>query len=181
MSGLVASGKSTVAKALAEAIGAPLIVADEVRDDLLGLPLHARARDTARLENYAPELPEKVYDEVLQRAQRVLGAGHSVVLDACFGTRLERDALRALAAHFAAPLLFVECRAPEAVIRERLAARAARDAVALADWQAIASRFQADWEDPRELPATNHVLVDTTQPVSAIVTQLCHKLDPSRE
>ena len=47
--------------------------------------------------SYSPEASAKVYDDIMKRAERVLRAGHSVVLDAVFARADERAAAEALA------------------------------------------------------------------------------------
>lgn len=174
MSGLVASGKSTVAKALAQHIDAALIVADEVRNTLLGVTPLERTEIAILTKNYSSELPKKVYAEVLRHTQKMLAAGHTVIVDACFSTRANRDALRELAVAFQAPLLFIECRAPEAVIDARLAARSTRDGVEPSAWHEIATRLKADWEAIDEVAPHEYAVADTSCPVDEIVSKLCH-------
>src|SRR5262245_53896783 len=77
--GLVASGKSTVAKYVARRIGAPRVVADRVRRALL-----AGAPGDGHELAWAPDLADRVYAGLLARAGEVLASGRAVVLDACF-------------------------------------------------------------------------------------------------
>ncbi len=179
MCGLVASGKSTVARALAQRIDAALIVADDVRLSLLGHSPLERTESAVLTKNYSSTLPKKVYDQILAHTQTMLAAGHSVVVDACFHTRASRAALRKLATDFQVPLLFVECRAPQNVINARLAARAARDGVSLHDWREIAKHLQADWQEITETTPHEHAVADTSQPLDTTVSKLCRNFLPT--
>jgi predicted kinase len=56
-------------------------------------------------------------------ARTLLGAGFSVVIDAAFLRRGERDAAHELARQCGARFEILACQAPDGVLRERLAAR----------------------------------------------------------
>ena len=125
MTGLSASGKSTVARELAHAAGAIVVRTDAVRKQLAGVPWHARHPGGVGDGLYEPEMTRRTYAASLDHAADLLGAGWCVVLDGVFGRRSERDAARALAGRLGAPVRIVWCDAPEAVLRERLRARMA--------------------------------------------------------
>ena len=106
LSGLPASGKSTVAATLACRIGAAYLSSDVVRKQLAGIDPRERVREEWRSGLYAPEMTERTYAELRARAARLLRDGRAVVLDAMHGRRAERDAVRALAAELGvAPLI----------------------------------------------------------------------------
>jgi len=145
--GGVASGKTTLAARLASAHAAPAVSADA-----------ARPAGAATLE---PGAGDAAYAEMLRRAGEVLASGRPVVLDACFATRAQRAALRALAERHRAALLFVECRADASLVRHRLEERARAQGRTVAEWLALRDRVTAAWEPPRELPREQHLPVDT--------------------
>ncbi len=141
--GLSGSGKSRLATALGEATGFVGLRSDVVRKQLAGLAPLARPTTRAALARlYSPVHSAAVYGALVADAARALAAGRSVVLDATFQRRADRDRVRALAAGAGVPLFWIECRAATATIHDRLRARAARgddasDAtVAIADAQA---------------------------------------------
>jgi uncharacterized protein len=92
--GLSGTGKSVLARGLAPVVapqpGAVVLRSDVLRKQLFGvgetdrLPAHA----------YQPEVSERVYQELMRRAIRVLAQGHSVVADAVFAHEAERAAIR---------------------------------------------------------------------------------------
>lgn len=160
LGGLVASGKSTVAKYLARRIGAPRVVADRVRRVLL-----AEADGGAAHElTWAPDLADRVYAGLLARAGDVLAGGRSVVLDACFPSEVRRRAAAALAARHRARFVFVHCDAPEEDSVARLRLRDVRDGGPPGGWQKIARELEAQWEPPRR---AEHVHLDTSLPRAA--------------
>lgn len=160
--GGVASGKSTLARRLSALTGAPVAEADAAR--------------AAGLETLAAGASEDAYTEMLQGAGDVLAAGRPVVVDACFATRAQRAALRALADRHGAPLLLVECRADAAEVRRRLQVRAEREGCADAAWLALRDRVAAAWEPVRELRREQHLVVDTAGDLEAELPRVARAL-----
>jgi predicted kinase len=95
--GLSGTGKSVLAHALAPDVlplpGAVVLRADVLRKQLF------KAGETDRLPEsaYRPEITAQIYEMLAQRAGRILGQGHSVVVDAVFARMAERDAIHGLA------------------------------------------------------------------------------------
>ena len=123
MSGLPATGKSTVAGSLAGRIGAAYVSSDIVRKQLAGLDPRARSGEEFRAGLYAPELTERTYAELRRRAGEHLARGRPVVLDAMHGREAECAAVRALAAQHAVPHLIAELRLDDGDARARIAGR----------------------------------------------------------
>lgn len=121
--GLSGSGKTTRALQLAPEVGrAPGAVAvrsDVERKRLAGLALEERMPSGS----YTPEASAKVYGAMLARAERILRAGHSVVLDAVFARPEERRAAEALAAKVGVPFEGQWLEVPKEVAQARVAAR----------------------------------------------------------
>ncbi len=108
IAGLPATGKSTLARAVSESIGARHLNSDNVRD-ALGL----RGR-------YSPEDKETVYHALLERAREALRDGQDVVVDSTFYKDSIREPFRRLANATGARLLWVVVKAREQSILERL-------------------------------------------------------------
>jgi len=159
--GIIASGKSTVAMRLGDAMGAPVVEADRTRKAMLGVAATERVHEEAWRGAYAPAFTERVYEEVLRRASVVLASGRAVVLDASFRSKAMRAAARALADSFGVPFRFVECRADAATCRARLVARANTAAVSDGRLE-IFDDFVARFEPPTELPENERTVLDTT-------------------
>jgi putative hydrolase of the HAD superfamily len=166
VAGQVASGKSSVARAIAEHLGTTCIVGDEVRHSLLEEPgdsLH----EAHWWRGFAAGFEEQVYAELLRRAEEAILAGRPVVLDACFPRNGQRLALRSLARRWGAPFLFVECRAREANVRTRLAARDAE--AGQTGWQVIHDDLAARWEPVAEIAGDERTVVITDGDVADAV------------
>ena len=80
--GLPGTGKSTLATAVGDELGWPVLRTDELRKDLAGLdPLdHAPAGVRPR-PLLAGDLTEATYDTLVSRAGLLLARGRSVILD----------------------------------------------------------------------------------------------------
>jgi predicted kinase len=90
--------------------------------------------------------------------------------------RAERDAFAGAFAD-AAPLLFVECRAPLRVLLHRAAARE-RDAGRVSDATADVVRRESErWEALDEVDAEAHVVLRTDRPVEDTLADLAALLD----
>ncbi len=119
--GLSGTGKSTLAAGLADVLDADVLRTDVIRkrDDAHGTVPAA--------ERYAPAARAAVYQSLAAEADAALAAGRSVLADATFLRRADRDLLVAVAGRRHVPCVFLECRSDEAHVRERLAARTAAD------------------------------------------------------
>jgi len=118
--GLMGTGKSTLALALADGLGAELESSDEIRRTLHGAS-PARANYGEGL--YEPAMRERIYDVMLDRAKVFLQAGLSVILDATFMSRSLRQHAYALATSNQARTVFVHCQCPESLAKSRIGDR----------------------------------------------------------
>ncbi|KZK85034.1 serine/threonine protein kinase [Pseudovibrio sp. Ad13] len=95
--GLSGTGKTTLAQRLAPLLGrmpgAVHLRTDVLRKEMLDLG----EVETASKETYTPEFSAKVYAELLDRAEVVLAAGHSVIIDGVYSKSAERDSVEQLA------------------------------------------------------------------------------------
>jgi predicted kinase len=123
--GLMGVGKTTVAQALGQARGWPVIHSDVVRKALAGLAPTTPARFEFGHGIYSQNFSQKTYAEMLRRAGELLDGGATrVILDASFKSTGERERVRKLAREKEAMAAFVFCYCPKEVVRERLLRRA---------------------------------------------------------
>jgi aminoglycoside phosphotransferase family enzyme/predicted kinase len=158
--GLPGSGKSALARVLAQARDIACHRSDEVRKRLHGLPID-RPLDAAPLNGiYAPEASRRTYDQLLAYARDALRRRRSVVLDAAFLLPEDRRRVRRLAAAMDARHLFVERTAPEALLQQRLRKREIRPGLSdarLRHLPALRARYTplGDDADPWSLTVDN--------------------------
>jgi predicted kinase len=121
--GLMGTGKTTLARALSQNLGLPVIHSDAVRKALAGLTPTTRAPLEFGKGIYCEDFSRRTYTEMLRLAQGRLAAGESVILDASYKRAEERKRLRQLARSHGAAVLLVYCQCPPEVARERLGIR----------------------------------------------------------
>ncbi len=116
MAGLSGSGKSTVARRLAQKSGAIHIRSDAVRKHLAGIPLQEQGGASI----YTPEMSQKTYNRLLDLGITLAKQGYSVILDAKYDRQAFRQAAIAQSQNHHLPLQILHCTAPSEVLQERL-------------------------------------------------------------
>ena len=174
--GLSGTGKTTLAAALSEALGAELLRTDLIRQQVFGLEHHAAATDDGI---YRPEARRRVYEELFLRGAELHAERVSVVLDGTFSTVQEVRRAQQLAADPRAIFFAIECVCRPEVARERIARRLAAGRDASEARPEIHDVQQQRWEHwPADFRQSR---VDTEQPldkqVQQIVDQLAHTAD----
>ena len=175
--GLSGSGKSTLAQLLAQRLGGVRLRSDVERKRLHGLAPTARPTPEQAASLYSRDATLRTYARLGTLARTLLQAQIDTVVDAAALRRDERDALRALATEEGARFVLVECSAPEAVLRERIARRrqADRDAsdadAAVLDLQLRVREPLASQEQAIVLP-TDGELAALKQRCAALAAQI---------
>lgn len=163
--GMIASGKSTVANALADALQIKVLRSDVVRKKLFDRQLLESPEEEFEEGIYSQDATSLIYSRLLLLAQEEIEQGTSVILDATFSRKnLRREALR-LVKDMNADIVFIECRCPEAVIRERLRKRS--DSVSISDARLKHLKdFKLRYEALDDIPASLKIPVDTEKPLA---------------
>jgi aminoglycoside phosphotransferase family enzyme/predicted kinase len=149
--GTPATGKTTLAGALADHLGYTLLSSDHVRKELAGLVPWRHAPAPYGEGIYTEDWTERTYGELLSRAERLLGLGEPVILDASWTSAAHRAAAERIARQTSSDLVALRCTALPQVTADRLATRTgtASDAdPAIA--QAMALRT-APWPEATEI------------------------------
>ena len=121
--GVSGTGKSTVARALAPGLGAApgavTLRSDVIRKKLFG------AAPTARLgpEAYREGVSVRVYDRMISRARTLLGAGHSVIVDAVYLEDRDRARIEQAAIDTGVPFAGLWLTAPAETLLARVRGR----------------------------------------------------------
>lgn len=138
VSGLPGTGKSTLARSLAEKANFEVIRSDVIRKEIFTAE---NSEQSGSL--YTSDRTQRIYDECLQRARRLLQAGKRVIIDATFQRDQDRQAFLQLAIDCGSRAIWLECTAPAEITRQRIDAR--HGDASDADWsvyQLVSSRWQ---------------------------------------
>jgi aminoglycoside phosphotransferase family enzyme/predicted kinase len=141
--GLMGTGKSTLAAALADSLGAELLRTDVLRDQLSARSDVKAAYGEGR---YRAELRTRVYAEMLKQAEQRLRAGEAVVLDGAFVQAVPREAILSMGVKQHADVAVIECVCPREVAIERIRTRAQTKADASEARPELYEQQRIDWE-----------------------------------
>jgi len=169
--GVIGSGKSTLADALGREMPAPVVDADRTRKQLAGIAPEDPLPESLWTGFYSLEFTRNVYSELCRRASAVLSTGRPVILDASFRARAHRAEAKRLAQANGMPFVFVECRAPDDLCRERLREREKTRTVSDGRIE-VFDDFARSWEPVDELDPSEHVILDTGQSVETNLASL---------
>jgi aminoglycoside phosphotransferase family enzyme/predicted kinase len=143
--GLPGTGKSTLARGLAEQAGFCLIRSDVVRKELAGL------RDSGQMSAYfgegiySAEWTERTYAECLRRAEALLFEGKRVLVDASFREEKRRRTFLEAATGWGVPGVLLLCKADAETVRARLQGR--RNDASDANW-CVYEKAAESWQEP---------------------------------
>lgn len=168
--GLIGTGKSTLARALSEELSCRVISSDEVRKEIMGVEPTERRYEGFDKGIYSKDITDITYREVLTRGRRTIESGKTVILDASFSKRELREHVIQEAEALGVPFYFIQTKASEDKIRERLIERE-KGGKALSDGRLeIFERFKEGFEEPDELPGDRHLIVSTDKSLDEALT-----------
>jgi aminoglycoside phosphotransferase family enzyme/predicted kinase len=173
--GLVGTGKSTLAQALAARLGLAAISSDVTRKQLAGIPLTEHRFEGFDGGIYSAELSRRTYDKMFFKAGDILEEGGSVVLDASFIKAEERLKARELAEKLGADLFIIECTLDEADIKKRLERRLKEGSVSDGRWE-IYQPQKKSFELVNEATPPKHAIIDTSKPLAENIRQILDKV-----
>jgi uncharacterized protein len=170
--GLMGSGKSVLAEALARRLDVEILSSDVTRKELAGLQPTTPAPDAFGEGLYTAERTEATYAQLFQRAECLLARGRSVLLDASFQRAQHRTQAMQLAARLGAEFRLLECWCPEVELRRRLEARVARGgSISDGRWELLAQQRRA-FEPLFDVPPWQHLKIDTTGTAAAVADKV---------
>jgi hypothetical protein len=169
--GMPATGKSTIAKALAQILEIEPIRSDLVRKEIFGLKPHEKGGVLFEEKIYSSTAGSLTYGKLLCLAQQEIENGNSVILDATFNRAKHRENLLLLAKDKGIKPVFIECTADEESIKERLLKRESTPSVSdarLDHFEAFKIRSAPFAFDEN----ARHIMVDTTLPLDKCIRQI---------
>ena len=165
--GLSGSGKSRVAMALTEQLGALRLRSDVERKRLFGLDPLAQGDAGVGEGIYSAEFTDRTYQHLASRAAELAANGATVIVDATFLERDRRQQMRSAADDARVPVCILHVEAPLAILEERIRKRAATGGDA-SEADAEVLHHQLAQADPLSADERERVIaVDTSQDVDA--------------
>jgi uncharacterized protein len=157
------TGKTTLARALAQEIGAQVISTDDVRRELMQSGTIAGLVGELNTGLYAPEKVSVVYDEVLRRAHELLTCGTSVVLDGTWRDPHQRERARKVANETASPIVEFICSLPLEQASARIVGRPTTSSDVTPEIAAALAELDTESEGSHR--------IDTSRPLSESVAE----------
>jgi aminoglycoside phosphotransferase family enzyme/predicted kinase len=157
------TGKTTLARALADRLPAWVLSSDDVRRDMQADGQVEGVTGVYNAVLYSADKVDAVYTAMMQRARPFLAGGRSVILDGTWRDPRHRDRARDLARQECCPTAELVCAIPIEAARARIADRpvGASDAT-----PAIASALARDVQ-----PWSGGHLIDSSRPLSDTVAE----------
>ncbi|WP_051190312.1 bifunctional aminoglycoside phosphotransferase/ATP-binding protein [Mycobacterium sp. UM_WGJ] len=155
------TGKSTLARKLAERVGAVVVSTDDVRKELHESGQLSGAAGSLGAGLYAPANVAAVYQAVLHRAGRNLAGGQSVILDGTWRDAQVRAEARRVAADKHAASMEIQCVVPVDVAADRIRSRAPGNSDATPQIAEALAAHDFEWDTAHR--------VDTSQPLDDCV------------
>lgn len=158
--GYVGSGKTTVARELSKVAGLEVISSDVVRKMLAGIPVSEHRYEDFSKGIYSPEFTERTYKTLIEEAKKRLREGKSVILDATFSKKWQREMARKVAMEADANFLCIETVCPDTLIKNRLDKRMKKVSVSDGRWE-IFQKHKESFEKIDEFSPKEHIIVRT--------------------
>jgi predicted kinase len=169
--GMPASGKTTIAKALAQTLSIKVFRSDVIRKDLFALEPYERMDVPFEEGIYSKGASSLTYGKLLLLAQEEIEGGYSVILDATYSSRHQRGEVLRLAKDMDTNVMFVECLCPEVVLKKRLISRDATASVSDARLRHF-EQMKARFEPLNEVRDEMHIGVDTERPLEESIEHI---------
>ena len=157
--GLVASGKSTIARTLGDRTGYQIFNSDVIRKQLAGIALTTHLAAEYGKGLYGDDSTSLTYNALLKESEDCLRLGKGVIIDATFKDPAHRRQFLDLAARLRLPVLFVECRASEEEILQRLKRRQQRPGEVSDATVSVYFRQREEFVPLTEIPQSNRVVM----------------------
>ncbi len=163
--GMPASGKSTIANALAEALCINVLHSDVIRKKIFDLKPNESIDMPFEEGIYSKGASSLTYGKILLMAQEEIEKGSSVILDATYGSRHKRIEVIRMAQDMGSNVIFVECVSSEPTLKERLRKRDTTAGISDARLYHF-DKFKTRFEPLDEIHAVMHIRVDTEKPLN---------------
>jgi uncharacterized protein len=162
--GLMGSGKSATASALAMELGTEIVSSDALRKELAKTEPESHGRDEYGTGIYTRAFDTATYEALSSRCECALRAGRGIIVDATFRRKGDRLRFADLAARYGVPFYIVHTSCPESVAKERLIDRELRPGH-LSDGRWELFHLQETEFEPPLSEEGRLIILDTSRPM----------------
>jgi len=162
--GLMGSGKSIIAREVAEITGAFVLQMDALRKEMCHINPTERHLENFGHGIYDRDTTQNAYEEAFSQAERMLEEGKSVIIDASFAKRDHRISAKNIAKKLNISFLVLECVCPDEEIKKRLKQRIKRKDEVSDGRQEIFAAQKDNFEALSESQPGEHLVLDTSSP-----------------
>ena len=173
--GLVGTGKTTLANALAKRLGLTVISSDIIRKQLAGIPPTEHRFEAAATGIYSAEFTHRTYERMFTEAKSILNTRDSVILDASFINRTDRIKAMDLAKVTNAEFMAIQLELDEESVRKRLNERLKGTSVSDGRWEIYYPQKQK-FDAVDEIPFENHLVIDASAPLNEQVNKVVSRI-----
>ena len=169
--GMIGTGKSALAKLISRELDCGVMSSDKTRKEMLGIAPTERRYESFDKGVYSEETTDRVYNEIIKMGKCAAESGNTVILDASFSKRKYRKLALTAAESLGIPLFFIQTKASDKTVRERLLRREAiGESISDARLELFES-FKKGFEEPRELPRNGYLSVSTEKAPEVVLTE----------
>jgi predicted kinase len=167
--GMIATGKSTISKKLADKLNIKILSSDLIRKALF----KDQAQKKLAFEEgmYSREATSMTYGKLLLLAQEEIEKENSVILDATFSRKNQRREVIRLADAMDANIVFIECLCGEAVIKDRLKKRNSVPTLSDARVEHF-ENLKTVFEPFNDIPQSIHITVNTQRALDDCIKEV---------
>lgn len=174
--GLMGCGKSYQARNLAARFGAQIIRTDVLRKELLNINPTDQHHAEFGHGIYSDDVSRHTYGRAYELAVSLINTGKSVIIDASFKRRTERQEARQLAQKLDVPFYIIECTCRDEIVKMRLDKRAReKDNASDGRWEIYAAQ-KDDFDEINEIPAGQYFKIDTSENPEILRQEVIRKI-----
>jgi uncharacterized protein len=153
-----------------------IAASDAVRKELAKSPPGKRSLDAYGTGLYTPAFDDATYRELLARAEKALKAGRSMIVDATFRRKEDRDLFAGLAARYAALFCILHTSCRDNLAKERLDSRSSK-AGEPSDGRWELFYRQKDEFEPPDSCEGKLIFLDTSRPPPDIIDDILNAME----
>lgn len=175
--GLTGSGKSTIMNEVADKKEFTILTSDKIRKQLVGIQPKEHRYEKFDEGIYSEETTKRTYLHMIEEGKKLLLQGNSVVLDACFPKKWQRQKAFESAKEAKAGFLCIEFTCSEKEVRSRLTKRFdSKEGISDGRWEIYVAQKES-FEEVNEFAPEFYFVVNTCGPKEESIKRILKWLE----